>query len=118
MGEQTTSENFDYVALGRNVPVEMKRKLKTSCETSSERTNNYVSRTARNNGVAARIVPPPNVAPTPGGTLSVAAGGSVLETFVQFEPFYTGRDMYVLRPKLAMTAEELMFCASCLRANQ
>lgn len=79
---------------------------------------NYVSRTARNNGVAARIVQLPNVAPTLGWALSVAAGGSVLETFVQFEPFYSGRDMYVLRPKAAMTAEELMFYASSLRANQ
>lgn len=79
---------------------------------------NYVSRTAKNNGVAARVVPLSDVAPIAGGVLSVAAGGSVLETFVQFEPFYTGRDMYVLRPKGKMSAEELMFYAACLRANQ
>jgi hypothetical protein len=79
---------------------------------------NYVSRTAKNNGVAARILPVPEVAPSPGWALSVAAGGSVLETFVQFEPFYSGRDLYILRPKATMSAEELMFYAAALRSNQ
>lgn len=79
---------------------------------------NFVSRTAKSNGVTAKVDQLPNVPPSPGGALSVAAGGSVLETFVQFEPFYTGRDMYVLRPKVPMTDEELTFYASCLRANQ
>lgn len=79
---------------------------------------NFVSRTAKNNGVTAKVQKLVDLAPTPGGALSVAAGGSVLETFVQFEPFYSGRDMYVLRPKTSMTNEELMFYASCIRANQ
>lgn len=79
---------------------------------------NFVSRTSKNNGVAAKVVRLEEIEPTPGGVLSVAAGGSVLETFVQFQPFYSGRDMYVLRPKDPMTAEELMFYAACIRANQ
>lgn len=79
---------------------------------------NFVSRTAKNNGVTAKVDTLAGVPPTAGGALSVAAGGSVLETFVQFEPFYTGRDMYILRPKAPMTDEELMFYASCVRANQ
>lgn len=79
---------------------------------------NFVSRTAKNNGVTSKVERLADVPPTAGGALSVAAGGSVLETFVQFEPFYTGRDMYVLRPKTPMTDEELMFYASCVRANQ
>ncbi len=79
---------------------------------------NFVSRTAKNNGVTSKVEKLADVSPTAGGVLSVAAGGSVLETFVQFEPFYTGRDMYVLRPKTPMSDEELLFYASCLRANQ
>ncbi len=79
---------------------------------------NFVSRTARNNGVAARVAPVPGIAPAPGGTLSVAAGGSVLETFPQFEPFYSGRDLFVLTPRRPMAAEPLMFYAACIRANQ
>jgi hypothetical protein len=86
--------------------------------TKSDNGINYVSRTARNNGVAARILPLPDVDPSAGWALSVAAGGSVLETFVQFEPFYSGRDLYMLRPKATMTAEELTFYAASLRANQ
>ncbi|CAB3896173.1 restriction endonuclease [Achromobacter mucicolens] len=79
---------------------------------------NFVSRTAKNNGVTAKVDELADLLPTAGRTLSVAAGGSVLETFVQFEPFYTGRDMYVLKPKVPMTDEELIFYASCVRANQ
>lgn len=79
---------------------------------------NFVSRTAKNNGVAARVALVPGISPTPGGVLSVAGGGSVLETFVQFEPFYSGRDLFFLLPKSAMCAEELMFYAACIRANQ
>jgi hypothetical protein len=79
---------------------------------------NFVSRTAKNNGVAARVEPLPDLMPTAGGALPVAAGGSVLETYVQFEPFYSGRDLYVLRPKVPFLAEELMFYSACIRANQ
>lgn len=79
---------------------------------------NFVSRTAKNNGVATKVAALSDLPPTAGYALSVAAGGSVLETFVQFEPFYSGRDMYVLRPKEKMTPEELMFYAFCVRANQ
>lgn len=79
---------------------------------------NFISRTAKNNGVTAKVALVPGVSPTLGGVLSVAGGGSVLETFVQFEPFYSGRDLFVLRPKTAMGAEELMFYAACIRANK
>lgn len=79
---------------------------------------NFVSRTARNNGVASRVAAVNGVKPTPGWVLSVAGGGSVLETFVQFEPFYSGRDLFVLKPKKKMLAEELMFYASCIKCNQ
>lgn len=79
---------------------------------------NFVSRSAKNNGVTARVAPLPDLPPSPGGVLSVAGGGSVLETFVQFEPFYSGRDLFVLSPREPMVAEELMFYAACLRENQ
>ena len=79
---------------------------------------NFVSRTARNNGVSALVAPVANLPPTPGGVLSVAGGGSVLETFYQVEPFYSGRDLYFLKPKVVMTPEEMLFYATCIRANQ
>jgi hypothetical protein len=63
-------------------------------EQKDENSVNFVSRTTKNNGVSAFVKILPNAKPLPAGLLSVAAGGSVLETFVQDEPFYTGRDMY------------------------
>jgi hypothetical protein len=41
----------------------------------------------------------------------------VLETFLQSEPFYSGRDLYILRPKSPMTNDELLFYCCCIRAN-
>lgn len=79
---------------------------------------NFVSRTARNNGISARVRLLPELPPIPGGVLTVAGGGSVLETFYQAEPFYSGRDLYVLRPLQPMTPEEMLFYARVIRANQ
>lgn len=79
---------------------------------------NFVSRTARNNGVSAKVKPLPDLAPTEAGVLTVAGGGSVLETFLQPEPFYSGRDLYYLRPRVAMSdAVKLYYCA-CIRSNK
>lgn len=79
---------------------------------------NFVSRTTKNNGVSAFVKILPNLAPLPAGLLTVAVGGSVLETFVQDEPFYTGRDMYYLVPKREMSISEKLFYAFCIRANK
>ena len=55
---------------------------------------NFVSRTAKNNGVSAKVKLLSNVEPIKAGVLTVAGGGSVLETFLQPESFYSGRDLY------------------------
>ncbi|EET9802067.1 TPA: restriction endonuclease [Escherichia coli] len=54
----------------------------------------------------------------PAGVLTVAAGGSVLETFVQDSPFYSGRDLYWLSPKVELTLEEKLYYCSCIRKNR
>lgn len=79
---------------------------------------NFVSRSAQNNGVSAKVKRLPNVKPIEAGVLTVAGGGSVLETFVQPEPFYSGRDLYYLRPKLPMTLEQKLYYCMCIRANK
>lgn len=79
---------------------------------------NFVARTAKNNGVTAKVRLPTDVSPISPGCISVAVSGSVLESFVQQEPFITGFHIMVLRPKSAMHVEGLMFYAECLRANQ
>lgn len=79
---------------------------------------NFVSRTSRNNGVSAKVKRLPDVAPVAPPVITVAAGGSVLEAFVQIEPFYSGRDLFYLKPKTPMTLEEMFFYCTCIKANQ
>jgi len=79
---------------------------------------NYVSRSAQNRGVSAKVMPVTGLSPEEPGALTVALGGSVLETFYQTEPFYTGYHIQVLRPHDPMTPEEMIYYARCIRANQ
>lgn len=79
---------------------------------------NFVSRTANNNGISAKVQLLPDVQPIEAGVLTVAGGGSVLETFLQPAPFYSGRDLYFLRPRRAMTVEQKLFYCMCIRANK
>jgi hypothetical protein len=78
----------------------------------------FVSRSARSNGVVARVARLPNKEPIPAGTISVAGGGSVMASFLQPEPYYSGRDLYYLTAKVALSdARKLYYCA-CLWANR
>lgn len=78
----------------------------------------FVSRTAKNNGVSAVVEPPADIVAHPAGSISVALSGSVLETFLQPAPFYTGFHVAVLTPKVDMSEEVKLFYCACLRANQ
>jgi hypothetical protein len=79
---------------------------------------NFVGRSAKNNGVTGRVQLMPDIKPIEAGVLTVAGGGSVLETFVQFEPFYSGRDLYFLRPKFDLSLEQKLYYCMCIRANK
>jgi len=79
---------------------------------------NFVSRTAKNNGVSAKVRNLKNVVSIPKGTISVAGGGSVMESFLQTEPYYSGRDLYYLTSKVNLTDEEKLYYCVCLKANQ
>ena len=70
---------------------------------------NFVARTAKNNGVSAHVKRLPYVKPIPAGTISVACGGSVLESFLQSEPYYSGRDLFYLTAKTEMSDELKLF---------
>ena len=78
---------------------------------------NFVSRTAKNNGVAARVELISAVIPLPAGTITVAGGGSVMESFLQPEPYYSGRDLYSLTAKIPMSDAQKLYYCLCLRAN-
>lgn len=79
---------------------------------------NFVSRTAKNNGVSAKVAKIDGVEPLPAGTITVAGGGSVMESFLQPEPYYSGRDLYYLAPKVPMTDAQKLYYCTVLRANR
>jgi hypothetical protein len=79
---------------------------------------NFVSRTAKNNGVSDIVNLIDQVEPFNAGLITVALGGSVLETFVQPKNFYTGYHIMVLTPKTKMSLQEKLYYAICIRANK
>ena len=79
---------------------------------------NFVSRTSKNNGVSAKVKRISDIPPLPAGTITVAGGGSVMESFLQATPYYSGRDLYYLTPKFDMSNEVKLFYCHCLRLNK
>ena len=79
----------------------------------------FVSRKMGDNGISAYVAPIPSTAPSPAGLLTCALGGNgVLSTFLQEEPFYSGRDMALLRPLVPMTKQHLLFYCYCIVSNR
>ena len=60
-------------------------------------TINFVSRTAKNNGVSDVVDEIPGCAPYARGDITVALGGSIGTCSIQLEPFYTGQNVAVLK---------------------
>lgn len=107
-------DNIFTVSYGINLEL---NKLEQVTDPDSN-TVNFVSRTAKNNGVSAIVKKVDGINPQPPGTITVAGGGSVLETFLQPQPYYSGRDLFVLYPKRDMNEKELLFYVTCIRANK
>ena len=78
----------------------------------------FVSRTESNNGVSAYVKPVPGVEPQPKNTITVAGGGSVLATFLQTQPFYSGRDLYLLYPKEDISIQAKLFLVTIIKSNK
>lgn len=77
----------------------------------------FVSRTSKNNGVSARVEIVDGLPPNPRHTLSVAAGGSVLATFYQPEPYYSGYHLYTLLPREEMSMKEMLIYSKLINSN-
>ena len=88
------------------------------CDKSNPNSVNFVSRTSKNNGVSAFVERLANIDPIPAGTISVSAGGSVLETYLQPEPYYSGRDLFYLTPKNKMSDMTKLYYCICIKANK
>jgi hypothetical protein len=79
----------------------------------------FVSRKMDDNGISAYVEPIDGVAPAPAGYLSCALGGNgVLTTHLQEQPFYVGRDVSLLKPRLALTKAQLLYYCMCIKANR
>lgn len=78
----------------------------------------FVSRTESDNGVSAYVKPVPGIIPQPKDTITVAGGGSVLSTFLQPRPFYSGRDLYLLYPKDDIPVNAKLFVMTAIKANK
>lgn len=78
----------------------------------------FVSRTEKNNGISAFVEKIIDIEPNPAHSLSVAVGGSVLSTFYQSKPYYSGFHVFVLIPKQDLSIIEMLFYAKCISANK
>lgn len=78
----------------------------------------FVARTSENNGVSAFVKPEEGKTPQPAYTITVAGGGSVLSTFLQIRPFYSGRDLYLLLPKQEISNYAKLFIVTVLQAEK
>ncbi len=107
---KTLGELFD-IRYGVNLEV-------VNCEVVESGGIPFVSRQSVNNGVACYVRELPYEEPNPAGTLSIAGGGSVLSTFLQNEPYYSGRDIYVATPRQSMSREELLYYCWVIEKNK
>ncbi|PJG82399.1 restriction endonuclease subunit S [Caviibacterium pharyngocola] len=92
--------------------------LNTCTESNDEYAINFVSRTEINNGISAKVAKMENIKPQKSGLISVAAGGSVLSSFYQSEPFYSGRDLYTLEAKYNISEYAKFFIITLIEANK
>jgi len=78
----------------------------------------FVSRTSKNNGVAARVIRLDDLEPMPAGAITVALSGSVLSSFYQDEPFYTSFHIACLYPKQPLSMEQMQYYACIIEQNK
>lgn len=88
------------------------------CKTTDFHSIPFISRTEKNNGVSAFVYKMIDIDPNPSHTLSVAVGGSVLSTFYQPLPYYTGFHVLILQPKRKMNVTEMLYYAKCISSNK
>jgi len=78
----------------------------------------FVNRTGINNGIVGLVKEKEEIKPYPAGLLTIALGGSVLSTFLQVKPFYTGQNVAVAEPIEAMSINQLLYYATAIKANK
>ena len=77
----------------------------------------FISRTACNNGISAWVNRVDAIQPYPKGRITIALGGSIGETFLQDQAFYTGQNVAVLSTKENISREAKLFLISVIKAE-
>jgi hypothetical protein len=78
----------------------------------------FVSRTSNNNGIVGYVQELDEIEPNPPYSLSIAGSGSVLSTFFHPYPYYSGRDVYIAKPKSNLSEIEMIFYCSVIEKNK
>lgn len=78
----------------------------------------FVSRTSQNNGIVGYVAEVDGIIPNPKNSISIACGGSVLSTFYHHYDYYSGRDVYILKPKCNLTPQEMLFYCAAIEKNK
>ena len=78
----------------------------------------FVSRTSKNNGVVGYVDLIEGITPNPANTISVACGGSVLSTFYQSEPYYSGFHILYLKPINNLTEIQMLYYCMIIESNK
>ena len=78
---------------------------------------NFIGRGSDNNGVVNTVEEIEGLKPLSGNCITVAMSGSVMESFVQKEEFYSSYHIKILRPKKPMSDEVMHFYCYALRSN-
>lgn len=98
------------IAYGVNLDLNKMRKVKSGIP--------FVSRTAKENGVSAFVESMSGVNFNPSHTISVSAGGSVMECFFQPVEYYSGRDLYYLSSLGGQSIYCLFFIITLLKMEK
>jgi restriction endonuclease S subunit len=77
----------------------------------------FVSRQSVNNGISG-YVKSIDILPNPAHSLSIAGSGSVLSTFYHDYEYYSGRDVYIAKPKQNLSKEQMLYYAYVIENNK
>lgn len=116
VGTSLDTKTWKFFLLKDISSIEMGSKLDFSAMSSEDPDVNFVGRSADNNGVMGRVDKIQGLTPYPAGTLTVALGGSLGSTFLQYEPFYTSQNVSVVRfDEATVSLHARLFVASMIQ---
>lgn len=78
----------------------------------------FVSRTSENNGISTYVEKIDDIEPNPAFSLSIAGSWSVLATFFHDYEYYSGRDLYIAKPRIKLSKQEMLFYCTAIEANK